>query len=288
MKNILVPTDFSSCATLAAHQAILIAQQTKSSISFIHSINTPVEWIRYNPSVPAKRAASLNAELEQFPEFKKQIAKAKLSLEALKKEAEKKKVSATTDIAFNQVYSDIIEYAKAKKADLIVMGTVGKGGLKGALLGSNTSKIIRISTLPVLVVSQKHQVAPISAITYASDFEEENLNKNIIEIKNFALSTKADLKLLYINTPTFFESTKYSTQKLNNIILKYKLAKCDYAVYNDFTVEEGISNYIQSHTTSLVAISTHNRKGIARLFYDNITELLLGKLDRPLLVFPKK
>ncbi|CAG0982431.1 hypothetical protein FLAV_01841 [Flavobacteriales bacterium] len=288
MKNILVPTDFSSCATLAAHQAILIAQQTKSSISFIHSINTPVEWIRYNPSVPTKRAASLNAELDQFPEFKKQMASAKLNLEILKKEAEKKKVSASTDIAFNQVYSDIIEYAKAKKADLIVMGTVGNSGLKAALIGSNTSKIIRISTLPVLAISPKHQVTPITGITYTSDFEEENLNKNIIEIKNLALSTKASLKLLYINTPTFFESTKYSIQKLNNIMLKYKLAKCDYAVYNDFTVEEGISNYIQSHPTNLVAISTHNRKGIARLFYDNITELLLGKLDKPLLIFPRK
>ncbi len=46
----------------------------------------------------------------------------------------------------------IIEYAEAQSIDLIVMSTHGRGGIQRLLVGSVTDRVIRSSTLPVLVV----------------------------------------------------------------------------------------------------------------------------------------
>jgi nucleotide-binding universal stress UspA family protein len=288
MKNILVPIDFSLCSTNAVNQAISIAQKTKAEIFFFHSINSSVDWVNLKSSVPTKKNNSYTTQLEQFPEIKKQINIAHKKLEELKQIAKKKNISASVEIGFNKVHSDIISYATKKKIDLIVMGTTGAGGIKGVLIGSNTAKIIRLSDIPILTVGVNNKTETITNITYVSDFEEESLNKNIIEVKNFALNTKVKLNLLYINTPTFFESTRYSTKKIDTIILKYKLDKNCYTIYNDFTVEEGVCNHLHNNLDSIIAISTHKRKGFSRILYDNITELLLGKIQTPLLILPKK
>ena len=46
----------------------------------------------------------------------------------------------------------ISEYAEAQSIDLIVMSTHGRGGIQRLLVGSVTDRVIRSSTLPVLVV----------------------------------------------------------------------------------------------------------------------------------------
>ena len=46
----------------------------------------------------------------------------------------------------------IIEYAESQSIDLIVMSTHGRGGIQRLLVGSVTDRVIRSSTLPVLVV----------------------------------------------------------------------------------------------------------------------------------------
>jgi nucleotide-binding universal stress UspA family protein len=46
----------------------------------------------------------------------------------------------------------IVETAKARKADLIVMATHGRSGLTHLLMGSVTEKVVRSATCPVLTV----------------------------------------------------------------------------------------------------------------------------------------
>jgi nucleotide-binding universal stress UspA family protein len=51
---------------------------------------------------------------------------------------------------------EVIEFAKEKNIDIIVLGTHSRTGLKHALLGSVAEKIIRQSSVPVLVVPCKN------------------------------------------------------------------------------------------------------------------------------------
>jgi nucleotide-binding universal stress UspA family protein len=46
----------------------------------------------------------------------------------------------------------ILDVAKNKKCDVIVMATQGEGGLRGVFIGSVTQKVLIRSKLPVLVI----------------------------------------------------------------------------------------------------------------------------------------
>lgn len=56
------------------------------------------------------------------------------------------------EILEGPVAEAIIEVAATRKSDLIVMGSRGHGGLKGALLGGNSQKVIHHAHCPVLIV----------------------------------------------------------------------------------------------------------------------------------------
>lgn len=54
--------------------------------------------------------------------------------------------------AIGDVVPTLLDEAKAVKAEMIVIGSHGKGALKSLLLGSVTQKVVALSPVPVLVV----------------------------------------------------------------------------------------------------------------------------------------
>ncbi len=84
--------------------------------------------------------------------------------EAVEKEAQAAfaavaKIARAAGVAFGPVkttdpqpWNAIIKVARAKKCDLIVMASHGRRGLSGLLLGSETTKVLTHSKVPVLVV----------------------------------------------------------------------------------------------------------------------------------------
>jgi nucleotide-binding universal stress UspA family protein len=62
-------------------------------------------------------------------------------------------VKVKTDIiASNKIADAIVNYAKDKRIDLIVVGPRGKSKLKSLVLGSVTSDVVRLANCPVLTV----------------------------------------------------------------------------------------------------------------------------------------
>lgn len=63
-----------------------------------------------------------------------------------------KGVTIHDELLFAFPAESIINIAKNRKCDLIVMGTRGLGGLRGLLLGSQIHKVINLAHCPVLAV----------------------------------------------------------------------------------------------------------------------------------------
>ena len=51
-------------------------------------------------------------------------------------------------------YHEIVALAQDKRADLIVIGTHGRGGVNRALLGSVADRVVRLASCPVLTVRE--------------------------------------------------------------------------------------------------------------------------------------
>lgn len=61
-------------------------------------------------------------------------------------------LTPSPEVIEGPVAEAILKVARTRKCDLIVMGSRGLGSLRGALLGSNSQKVVSHSTCPVLII----------------------------------------------------------------------------------------------------------------------------------------
>lgn len=140
-KNILVPTDFDEHWTRAFDAAVSLAQKFEGRITLLHVYQIP----------PSIYSSDLAWPTEQL------AAAAKTSLaEAI---AKAKQLYPTTEslLEVGSPGETIVSVANKHHADLIVMATHGRRGIARALLGSVTEKVVRLSHVPVLTISIKHE-----------------------------------------------------------------------------------------------------------------------------------
>lgn len=270
MKNILVPTDFSTCANNAAKTAIILAKKAKAEVHFLHIVSTPVEWKK------------LRKEQEKnFPETLKEIGKAKGKLLEWEGKAREAGLKAKQFLVFDSGTSGIIDHLRDYKHDLIVMGSHGSKGVREMIIGSNTQKVVRHSPAPVLVVKNLPRGFQVTDIVFASDFRKDSVApfKRVLE---FTRLLKADLKLVYVNTPHLFEESRETEVRMTNFIKGYSW-KCTTHVHNALNIERGILQFAKQHKCDVIALSTEGRSGIARMLSHSIAEAVANHADVPVL-----
>ena len=99
------------------------------------------------------------------------------------------------------VVQEVLAQAKASRADLVVMGTHGRGGVQRLVLGSVAEKVLRLATCPVLTVRRGVRVArrsqsPFGAILCATDFSAV-ANRAVAYAKRLAKEANAKLVVMH-------------------------------------------------------------------------------------------
>ena len=143
-KHILVPTDGSALSMKAAREAAKLAGTGKARMTAVYVIAP------YMPPVSEGYIAPHDGALaRRYRETAQKAATKALDRIAAKAGAKLRceKVFVTDD----QPWAGILKTARARKCDVIVMASRGRGGLAGLLLGSETTKVLSHSKTPVLV-----------------------------------------------------------------------------------------------------------------------------------------
>ena len=144
-KNILIPTDGSSRSHKAIGAGVALAKSLGAKVTGLFAA-PPATPIIYRDSLPVGYATPA----EHARMIEKTAAK---HLEFIEKAAKKagvtyEGVSVTSDYPADA----ILDSAKKKKCDAIVMATQGQSGLRGVFVGSVTQQVINQSKIPVLVL----------------------------------------------------------------------------------------------------------------------------------------
>ena len=145
-KHILVPTDSSKLSLKAVKEAAQLARACKAKVTALFVIEPYMPRVSDESLVPQ----SLTRDQAVYKKFSEKAA-----ADALAK-AEKgfaaAKVKCTTEFVVDPMpWHGILDVARRRKCDLIVMASHGRGGFMGVLLGSETHKVLSHSKIPVLV-----------------------------------------------------------------------------------------------------------------------------------------
>lgn len=146
-KHILVATDGSRLAARGVKQGIRLAKALKARITGAYVASPLV------PPVYGEAAVYYAGPFSRS-EYKRLTEKAaRRHLGAIERTARAAGVRCRTRLVTDpQPWRGILRAARAQKCDAIVMASHGRGAVGGLLLGSETSRVLAHSRIPVLVV----------------------------------------------------------------------------------------------------------------------------------------
>ena len=140
LASILVPIDFSAESEKALAYAVPFARQFGAKLTLLHVVE-PIATPDFANSFPLAM------------ENDKLMADCKRHLERVVKDTEiEPKIVGKILVRYGRAFNEITDAARTLKADLIIISTHGYTGLKHALLGSTTERVVRHAPCPVMVV----------------------------------------------------------------------------------------------------------------------------------------
>jgi nucleotide-binding universal stress UspA family protein len=142
VRTVLVPTDFSPFADLAAHAAVRLLgpQGSEARVILLHAYHIPAE---FGALGMGSVSPSLLADLEQQARTAIEESAGRLRAGGLQVE---------TEIVEGYPPAVIEAEARRTDADLIAIGTRGRSGLAHLFLGSTAERVVQHAPCPVLTV----------------------------------------------------------------------------------------------------------------------------------------
>jgi nucleotide-binding universal stress UspA family protein len=274
MKNILVPTDFSVASRNAAKYAVSLAQSFNAKVTLV---NVAVPPVIIDDSI---LASVMITQAEIMEENRKMM---KTEIEALSK---KYSIRIKGFVREGFALDIIPEMAKVKHAELIVMGMKGKGKSK-SVFGSTTTAIIRNSTYPVFVITEKAVFKPINNITVASDYNatiEMDRYSILLEISEKFNSL---INILHVQKKKNSMNPEKAIGKMKTS-LAFSKHKHQFHTINENNVEEGINKFIETNPTDILAMVAHKHSLFERMFGKVHTKVMSYQTKIPLLVLQSK
>ncbi len=146
-KKILVPTDGSERAEIAADFAIDLVQQTGGSLLFFSVVD------EYAPAFAYDIESGVSIDINEIVEKRDQFIND--ALNKLLDKAAAAGVSADTKLVEGHAWEEILAEVDRSGIDQIVMGSHGRRALSAAVLGNVTFNVIHGSKVPVTVIPHR-------------------------------------------------------------------------------------------------------------------------------------
>lgn len=287
MKTILFATDFSEHAVIAGAYAMNLARRLQAELVSIHATTHHTEA---NPEA----YEISRGYLEEFRQkLQHDLAHRRQSLKLLSDQAERQGIRTRHDLVQGAAAEAICQAADDTGAELIVVGSHGRTGLKRMILGSVAERVVRLARTSVLVArSPLADQAGFRHVLVPTDFEEGA--RLALEQARLLSANDAAIDILHCwfvdgSLDGSFEpgatGAVYRTlaESLVNDAEKQGEEMARLAAGGQrrvtFHLQEGrpagaIQSFVerQERGYDLVAVGTHGRRGIERLLLGSVAE----------------
>ena len=264
LEKILLATDGSDASSGAIREAINLAKACKSQLFMLSVVEVP-EIIGSYP------AAAEHVEVET-----------REHLNSLKTTAEKEGISCQIiQLRAEQAFQVIIDEAAKNKADLIVMGRMGRTELRRLLMGGVIAKVIGHAPCLVLVVPRSAQLSfkKILIATDGSAISEIAAREAIAISKAFG----SELKVLSVA-----KRDDNMSEAEVSVDMVRQAAERESINVEAFTMQgepyEVIIKTAEQQNVGLIMIGSHGRTGMERLLMGSVAERVIGHANHAVLV----
>jgi len=265
MKTLLVASDGSKFSKNAIREAIDIAKICSSKLIVVSVVKTNLEFESVIPQVVEKE--------------EKEVTK---HLELVRNQAEKEGVDCEAVVSLSEEpYQDIIDRAAKHKANMIIMGTHGRTGMKRLMMGSVTAKVIGHAPCNILVlpigakVDFKNVLIATDGSKYSDTAASEALGiakrcgSSLIAIS--VASSDAEITSAKNNVKKVIETAEREGIRTKSVVAKGK-------------PYESIVETSKQKSADLIVLGSHGRTGLERLLMGSVTERVIGHSESAVLV----
>jgi nucleotide-binding universal stress UspA family protein len=289
--SLLVPLDRSPVAELALHFAVAIAQRAKATLELVAVHRS---YVFDNPHAANAWALKLDPGKEVEVLHEEQAYLADTAARVTKGSS----VSATTTVLFGSVVDPpaiadrILEEAKRKVVDLIVMTTRSRNLVSRLGLGSVADELVRRAHVPVLLVSPDDQETPSVPEPVLDNFliplDGSDLSDQILA-PALALANlmNARCTLLRVVPPKsstqeerqalFYLERVAETPRKHGLQVLVRVVQASHPA-------EAILHAAQTQKSNLIALATHGYGGFKRLFLGSVADKIVRHTPLPVLI----
>ena len=296
IEKILLPTDFSDCAHAALDHALFLARQHGAQLHLLHVIvlhgEDPTETSQRFPD-----REEIFSRLEQLAGGEMRDLLAAHAEESLRLfEHQRRSISAAPAI---------LEVADELGADLIVLGSHGRRGLRHFFLGSVAEEVVRTAHCPVLTLRESssrggtprfgHLLVPVDFSPHA--------RRALETARQLADLYGSELHLLHVvESPVippsygplysaaaagvaFSDLAREVEENLRDLLSRVEGPD----VNSNLQVVEGIAapsitRYAEKIGADLIVIATHGLSGLEHFLLGSVTEKVMRTAPCPVLV----
>ncbi|HUH33901.1 MAG TPA: universal stress protein [Daejeonella sp.] len=279
MKKVLVPTDFSPCAANAVDFAVQSAKFLKMEITLMHAFqvagNIYTDYMGVNREFTQSMLGEAYHNLE------------KMKLHLAKTEG----VEVSSCVYTHSVTESILLATVDRNIDFLIMGTLGASGIKEKLWGSETGAVIGKTKIPVIVVPAEYKwKAPKKILLVTNYFEKEPVILDFLfELAGF-YQTEVHVAVVTNEEEGAVEILEHGRKISQYEIMlkeKYKADGLTAAHLFGTDFEKLLEDYIEKNEISMLAMVTHQRTFLDRLFYPSMTKRMSYHTKIPLVAIPR-
>jgi len=276
MIKVLVPYDFSEQAQNALNFTIGLAEK----LDDIHIEVLNVLEVPYVSSIGTMGGGEAMPEMENQIFFIQLMERRKTQIAELKEKYSGRNFTFQAKLKLGNAFKSISESILEENPDVVIMGSKGSSGLEEVLIGSNTEKIVRTATCPVITIKSATDSNKFKKVVFASDFKEDE-DEIARRMKNLKSLFNADLYFVVVNTPANFETTRDSIKRIGMFVKKYGFEGVKAEIYNSLSEESGIIEFAEDIDADLIAMATKGRTGLLHLITGSIAEDVVNHSKRP-------
>ncbi len=278
MKKILVPTNFTEYANNALHLALSLAEKSDQDVvvQLLHVIN-PEKFYTITEDGDYMDASKDENYRQHL------VEKAGEKLEEMIENTQSQKLTASVETG--DIQTIVSEYVERESIDLLVTGAHETSIYEELLFVSNIDKIIHAVSCPVLTITKKAENFKADNVIFATDLKAD-LSPMMPQLKEFQRLFGSTIHLVYINTPNDFLNNRRINDMKETYIESQGFQDYTFTIYNDFTVETGITNFAQDVDADIIALPSHHFNSMLdEVSTNRISDIVIDEAKRPVLTF---